>query len=91
MDQSGEISEAIGYWYGARVLCPECFERQGRVSHEGIIPPDDLVGLLTRCSFCGMQLWTLQALERDKWRFPNEELHQGTQITAREDKGATGR
>ncbi|NWG03610.1 MAG: hypothetical protein HXY44_12215 [Syntrophaceae bacterium] len=57
MNQLNELSEAIGYWYGARVLCPECFERQGRVDHEGTIPPDDLVGLLTRCANCHIPLW----------------------------------
>jgi len=49
----------------AQILCPECFERHGWVPREGVIPPDHLVGLLTRCTLYGMQLWTLQALERE--------------------------
>ena len=60
MDQSSEIGEAIGFWYGAQVLCPECFERQGWVPHEGVIPPDDLVGLLTRCANCHIPLWAFK-------------------------------
>ncbi len=57
MDQINEMGELIGYWYGAQVLCPECFQRQGWVPHEGVIPSDDLVGLLTRCANCLIPLW----------------------------------
>lgn len=65
MEQTSEIREAIGFWYGAQVLCPWCFERQGRVPHEGVIPPDDLVGLLTKCAVCKIPLWKFQEMEND--------------------------
>jgi hypothetical protein len=56
MKQPSELAKPIGYYYRARELCPWCFENQGRVAHEGVILPDDLVGLLTRCSICGTSL-----------------------------------
>jgi len=65
MDQIKETKEPIGYWYAGQVLCPWCFERQHSV-HEGVIPPYDLVGLVTRCALCNIPLWALQELEKER-------------------------
>jgi len=56
MEQTNVSAKPIGYYHGARELCPWCFENQGRVAHEGVIPADDLVGLLCRCAICGTLL-----------------------------------
>ena len=66
MDQRSKLSEPIGYWYGGEVLCPFCFERQGRVDHEGTIPSDDLIGSLTRCFICDLPLWKVRRELRAK-------------------------
>lgn len=68
MDQRSKLSEPIGYWYGGEVHCRFCFERQGRVDHEGTIPSDDLIGLLTKCFICGLPLWNILRELRTKRR-----------------------
>jgi hypothetical protein len=72
MEQRTEDEEAIGFWLGGEVLCPDCWEGQ-HARHEGIIPPDDLIGLVTHCKLCDIQLWAYQAWKKeieDSQKFP---------------------
>ncbi len=75
MEEWNKLSEVIGFWYGAHVLCPFCFERQGRVDHEGIIPSCDLIGLLTKCFICDLPLWEIQRQRRMERRFKSTHPH----------------
>ena len=60
-----DVSEAIGFWYGGRVLCPWCYQRQGGVLHEEIGTQDDRVALLFECGICKIPLWKFQEMEND--------------------------
>jgi len=76
MNQLNELGVAIGYWYGGEVFCPFCFERQGRVDHEGTIPSDDLIGNLTRCFICDLPLWKIRRELRAKRRSRSTRSHE---------------
>jgi hypothetical protein len=76
MEERTKLSHPIGYWYLGEVHCPFCFERQGRVDHEGTIPSDDLIGNLTRCFICDLPLWEIRRELRAKRRSRSTRSHE---------------
>lgn len=64
MDQSSEISEAIGYWYEAELLCPCCFGNLGRVSADSVITDEDIEAYFSKCGRCGWPLLGLHEYEQ---------------------------
>lgn len=70
MDRMEEInriedaSDATGFWYGERVLCPWCYQREGGVLHDEIISPDDRMALLFSCAICKITLGQFQEMEK---------------------------